>query len=351
MTAEVAPLLQPLNAARTAAIAAAFADPPDRAGMLAKVDAIAAAEMSVAAARAAAFGKLQASPARLSANQVTALIASGGRGGGGRGAGGAPTGHGTIPQIREPQVAALTKMSTDVMPLTRTLTAARAAVTAAALTEPRNDAAIRSAVDAVKRAELACANARADAFAKIQASPNKLASDQVAAFLALGGTFANVAFTQPEPLTFSRSPGLRLDVRRREFEGMGWKSEILARGRWGDRRRIHAAESERQQLPGVPRLEAKDFTLKFEIKVEGTGGSGFQYRSKTGIPWLANIADNVTANVGPVNLELDDDRTAGRLLAEFTRLDRPVLFREHADAHHGVARPGGGGRGDGRRSS
>ena len=36
--------------------------------------------------------------------------------------------------------------------------------------------------------------------------------------------------------------------------------------------------------------------------MEGTGGSGFQYRSKTGIPWLANIPDNVTANVGPVNL-------------------------------------------------
>ena len=49
-------------------------------------------------------------------------------------------------------------------------------------------------------------------------------------------------------------------------------------------------------------LEAKDFTLKFEIKVEGNGGSGIQYRSKTGLPWLANISPNVTANVGPVNL-------------------------------------------------
>jgi hypothetical protein len=49
-------------------------------------------------------------------------------------------------------------------------------------------------------------------------------------------------------------------------------------------------------------VTAKDFTLKFEIKVEGDGGSGIQYRSKTGIPWLANIPANVTANVGPVNL-------------------------------------------------
>jgi 3-keto-disaccharide hydrolase len=49
-------------------------------------------------------------------------------------------------------------------------------------------------------------------------------------------------------------------------------------------------------------LEAKDFTLKFEIKIEGDGGSGIQYRSKTGLPWLAPIPANVTANVGPVNL-------------------------------------------------
>ena len=50
-------------------------------------------------------------------------------------------------------------------------------------------------------------------------------------------------------------------------------------------------------------LEAKDFTLKFEIKVEGTGGSGLQYRSRTGLPWLVPIPPAVTANVGPVNLD------------------------------------------------
>jgi hypothetical protein len=49
-------------------------------------------------------------------------------------------------------------------------------------------------------------------------------------------------------------------------------------------------------------LEAKDFTMKFDIKVEGTGGSGIQYRSRTGLPWLANIPENVTRNAGPVNL-------------------------------------------------
>ena len=43
-------------------------------------------------------------------------------------------------------------------------------------------------------------------------------------------------------------------------------------------------------------LEAKDFTLKFEIKIEGDGGSGIQYRSKTGLPWLANVSPAVIAN-------------------------------------------------------
>jgi hypothetical protein len=51
------------------------------------------------------------------------------------------------------------------------------------------------------------------------------------------------------------------------------------------------------------KLEAHDFTLKFEVKVEGTGGTGLQYRSRTGLPWLANIPASVTANVGPVNLD------------------------------------------------
>jgi hypothetical protein len=45
-------------------------------------------------------------------------------------------------------------------------------------------------------------------------------------------------------------------------------------------------------------MKAKDFTLKFEIKVHGDGGSGIQYRSHTGIPWLSKIPENLQ----PVNL-------------------------------------------------
>ena len=42
-------------------------------------------------------------------------------------------------------------------------------------------------------------------------------------------------------------------------------------------------------------FEAKDFDLKLEIKVENGGGSGIQYRSKTGIPWR-RPAPNVATN-------------------------------------------------------
>jgi hypothetical protein len=48
-------------------------------------------------------------------------------------------------------------------------------------------------------------------------------------------------------------------------------------------------------------LVAKDFTLKFEIKVEGDGGSGIQYRSQTGLPVGEHCSRGI-ANVGPVNL-------------------------------------------------
>lgn len=51
------------------------------------------------------------------------------------------------------------------------------------------------------------------------------------------------------------------------------------------------------------KFPAKDFTLKFRMKIVGSGGSGFQYRSRTGVPWLNPIPANVTANVGPVNLD------------------------------------------------
>jgi hypothetical protein len=304
MTSSLATQTQTVTSARTA-LAVAFAEPRNEADLQAKAEALGVAELALANARADAFAKLQASSAKMAADQVAALIAAGG---GFRGAQAGATvaggggGRGTIPDIRQAQIAALTKMSTDLMPLIRTLSAARTGVVAASLTEPRDVAAIRSKVEAVRAAELAVAKTRGDAFAGIQASANKLAPDQLTAFLAMGGSFAGVAFTQPEPLDFAEHEGY-ISL----FDGVSLKGWDGNPKFWRVEGGAIVGESTPQNPSGnsylVYRdLEAKDFTLKFEIKVEGSGGSGLQYRSKTGVPWLANIADNVTANVGPVNL-------------------------------------------------
>jgi hypothetical protein len=188
------------------------------------------------------------------------------------------------------------------MPLTKALNAARVAVTAASMAAQRDEAAVRTRADQVRSAELAVARARAEGFAKIQASANRLAADQIAAFAAMGGTFAGVPFTLPDPLDFGEHTGY-VSL----FDGVSLKGWDGNPKFWRVEGGAIVGESTPQNPSGNNYLvyrdmTAKDFTLKFEMKVEGSGGSGFQYRSKTGIPWLANIADNVTANVGPVNL-------------------------------------------------
>jgi hypothetical protein len=258
------PPVDAVNSARRAVIAASLAEPLNDAEIQAKVEAVAAAERAVGAMR----------PAPNRGRQQNFQV-----------------GGGTIPRIREAQTEALTTMSTELMPLARALNLARAS-------GAEGDARLR----AIVTAELALARARAAAFARIQASANHLAPDQVAAFAAMGGTFAGVAFTLPEAMNFAEHEGY-VSL----FDGVSLKGWDGNPKFWRAEGGAIVGESTPQNPSGnsylVYRdLEAKDFTLKFEIKVEGTGGSGFQYRSKTGIPWLANIADNVTANVGPVNL-------------------------------------------------
>ncbi len=296
MNSEIAPLLQSLTAARSAMTSAAFALPRDEQAIRTKAAVVRQAEIAVATARGEAFAKIQASADRLSKPQSAALAAAGA---GGRGGGPA---RGTIPGIREAQVAALTKMSSDLMPLTRTLTAGRSAMAAAAFAEPPDSKAIGANAAAVEAAELALAKARADALQRIQASANKLTPSQLAAFLEMGGSFAGVAFTQPDPYNFNDHEGY-VSL----FDGVSLKGWDGNPKFWRVEGGAIVGESTPQNPSGnsyiaYRDLVAKDFTLKFEIKVEGSGGSGLQYRSKTGIPWLANIPDNVTANVGPVNL-------------------------------------------------
>ncbi|HXR35786.1 MAG TPA: DUF1080 domain-containing protein, partial [Candidatus Binataceae bacterium] len=300
MNAGLAPQTQRLAAARTDLIAAALAQPRNDAAIKAKVEAVRAAERELANARADAFRGLQASPNRLASGQVAALAgagAQGGRGGGGRG--GVRT---SMPHVTAKQAAGLTEMTSGLLSLSVALNAARAGVISSALAAPRNDAAIQTKVDAVAAAELALANARADAFTRFQATLDKLDTEQLAWLVAAGGSYGGTGFTEPEPMNFNDHRGY-VSL----FDGVsleGWDGNPKF---W----RVEGGAIVGESTPENPSgntyivyrgVEARDFTLKFEMKIEGSGGSGFQYRSKTGIPWLRPIPANVTANVGPVNL-------------------------------------------------
>ncbi len=87
-------------------------------------------------------------------------------------------------------------------------------------------------------------------------------------------------------------------------------------------------------------LEARDFTLKFEIKIEGDGGSGVQYPEQDRFAVACEHSCERHRERRAGQPELDDDRAPSGLLAE-PRLHGPVLFREYADANPGVARAGG----------
>jgi hypothetical protein len=109
-------------------------------------------------------------------------------------------------------------------------------------------------------------------------------------------------FTEPDPLDFNDHAGYQS-----LFDGVSLKGWDGNPKFWRVEDGAIVGESTPQNPSGnsyiVYRdMKAKDFTLKFEIKVLGKGGSGFQYRSQTGIPWLAPISPVVTSNVGPVNL-------------------------------------------------
>ena len=200
------------------------------------------------------------------------------------------------------QAAALAEMSAHLEPLTQAAAAARSHLLGAPASE------MPAKADALRAAELKLALARADAFARLQTSPARLPADYIASLTVSGGVIGGgrggngLGFTLPEPIDFNDHEGYRP-----LFDGVSLKGWDGNPKFWRVEDGAIVGESTAQNPSGNSYIayrgvEAKDFTLKFEIKVEGSGGSGLQYRSKTGIPWLAPIAPNVTANVGPVNL-------------------------------------------------
>src|SRR5207237_2174049 len=116
------------------------------------------------------------------------------------------------------------------------------------------------------------------------------------------GRGGGLQFTEPSPLDFNDHEGYVSIFDGRTLDGWDGNPKFW---RVDDGAIVGESTPERpsgNSYISYRKMEAKDFTLKFEIKVEGTGGSGLQYRSRTGLPWLANISPTVTANVGPVNL-------------------------------------------------
>jgi hypothetical protein len=297
MNVDLTTVMQSLTAARGELVARALTQPRKDAAIQAQAQAIGAAEVAVANARSDAFAKIQSSPSKLAPDQIAALAGSAGRGGAGGG------GRGTVgvPNLSPAQGSALVGLNSQLAPLTQKLNAARTAVTSASYASPRNDADIKAKADAVVSAEVALASARADWFANMQASPNKLAGNQVAALIAKGGAVPT-GFTEPDPMDFNDHFGyvpLFDGVSLKGWDGNPkfWRVEVGA----------IVGESTRENPSGNTYIayrdaEAHDFTLKFEMKIEGSGGSGLQYRSKTGIPWSRPIPANVIANTGPVNL-------------------------------------------------
>jgi hypothetical protein len=293
MNTELAPLTQSLTTARRDLVEAYL----DSGNIGAKVNAVKEAEQALATARAAAFGRIQNSPQKFAPDQMAALVASGGNVGGGRGGRGRgpAVGATAIPHSTAAQGNALYAMATDTASLLTALNEARSAVIAASLTAP---ATIPAKVDAVAAAERGLANARSAEMAKIQASANKLDPGQIAALAAMNGSFGSGGFSQPEPRNSQDHTGY-VSL----FDGVSLKG-------WDGNPRIWRVENGAivgESTPTNPSgnsyivnktVEAHDFNLKFEIKVEGSGGSGLQYRSKTGIPWRRPIP----ANLQPVNL-------------------------------------------------
>jgi len=110
-------------------------------------------------------------------------------------------------------------------------------------------------------------------------------------------------FTEPDPLEFTNHDGY-VSL----FDGQSLKGWDGNKKFWRVEDGAIVGEATKQNPCGNTYLvyrdmKAKDFTLKFEMKIVGNGGSGFQYRSQTGIPWLIPISPAVISNTGPVNLD------------------------------------------------
>jgi len=92
-------------------------------------------------------------------------------------------------------------------------------------------------------------------------------------------------FREPDPIDFADHAGY-VQI----FDGQSLKDWVGDPSIWRVENGAIVGESTKEKPVGNSYIsyhgfEVKDFDLKLEIKVENGGGSGIQYRSKTGLPW------------------------------------------------------------------
>jgi type 1 glutamine amidotransferase len=174
MNASLAPLTAAVTSATAALNSAIFSANPNASDIKSRVANETNAELAVANARLEALDKIQSSSAKLNTDQRQALAAAGGGGGrGGPGRGGVAPAE-TPKPLTDSQLAALSAMNSSLTPLNQAVTAARTALSSVAWADGATPADLKAKGIAFDDAELALANAKAAAFAKIQASPDKL---------------------------------------------------------------------------------------------------------------------------------------------------------------------------------
>jgi hypothetical protein len=201
------------------------------------------------------------------------------------------------------QVGALTQFTGSVQEAAAKVAQVRAAVAATTLDGLVDEPALQQQLELLKVLEMGLADARMEGLAKLQKSAEKLDEEQLAALVANGGVLTSGGFSEPLPYDFNDHEGYVSLFDGKTLKGWDGNSKF-----WRVEEGAIVGESTRENPSGnayiaYRDLEAKDFTLKFEIKTEGSGGSGIQYRSKTGVPWLTPVQPNVIANTGPVNLD------------------------------------------------
>lgn len=196
----VAALTPAVTSATAALNSVIYSDNPSGSDIKSKVDAETAAELAVANARLQALANIQASPAKLNADQMQALAQAGGGGGrGGPGRGGAAS---DAPKpLTDSQQAAVSAMNSSLTSLNQAATAARTALTSAPYGDGASPTDLKTKADAFDGAELALANAKAAAFSKIQASPDKLDPAQALLAAQAGGRGGRGGRGGPSPET------------------------------------------------------------------------------------------------------------------------------------------------------